>query len=617
MSPAQPVPEPRLIPLPEDKPYPGRLDLRVDATDVRRRILNVEQRIPVSGPGPMTLLYPKWLPGFHSPASAIELLAGLEIYAGGDRLDWRRDPVEMHAFHIEAPQGVDQLDIRFQFLTPTSSSQGDVCITRAVASIRWGALLLYPAGYFSRGIEVAASVTLPPGWSHATALEVLATQGEQTHFAPVALDVLVDSPILASRWLRTFDLDEAGEVRLALAADAAEDLEIAAEHLERMRVLIDQVDAQFGARHFDRYVFLAALSDELGGGGVEHHRCCEIVLKAKHFIAWTANTPARDVFAHEYIHSWNGKHRRGADSWTPSFERPIRNSLMWVYEGLTQYWGEVLTARAALWSQDQALDTLARTAALYDNRPGSRWRPMSDTTRDPIIAERSPLPWPSWQRSEDYYAEGQLMWLDVDTLLRELTGDERSLDDFARSFFGHHDRQVETDTYDMAELISALSAIAPHDWSGFFEARLESREAGAPLDGLRRGGYRLEYTETPNTFMAADDALSGMVNLRFSVGLTLTEGGAIQEVIWESPAFDAGLVASAQILAVNGRSFSPDVLTRAVGGANQTGVIALVAEHGGHVETYRLTYGGGLRYPHLAPIAGVRRRLDEICRPKR
>jgi predicted metalloprotease with PDZ domain len=481
-----PLPGPPPLPYPEDRLYAGVLSLDVDATDVTHGIFRVRQTIPVSGGGGMTLLYPKWLPGFHSPAAAIELFAGLEIWAGQDRLAWRRDPVEVHAFHLVVPEAVEVIVATFQFLSPTSEAQGAIAVTPAMMAVRWGAMVLYPTGFFSRRIEVKASLLLPQDWTSACALEIADQKDGLTTYATVSLDELVDAPVLAGRWLRQVDLDDNGRVRLNLAGDRKDMIEASEDQLQPHRALIAEADALFGSRHFERYEFLAAVSDELGGGGVEHKASCEIVVPGDYFSAWEANAPKRDVFAHEFVHSWNGKFRRGADSWTPTFDRPIRNSLMWVYEGQTQYWGEVLATRAGLWSAAQARDTLARTAAIYDNRAGGRWRPLSDTTRDPVIAGRQPLPWPSWQRSEDYYSEGQLLWLDADTTIREASGDTRSLDDFARRFFGVADGQTTTCTYEFDDVVAALDSVVSYDWARFLAERLESRSVGAPLEGLER-----------------------------------------------------------------------------------------------------------------------------------
>jgi len=606
------APEPAPLPAPSDTVYPGELTLRVDATDVERGILRVRELIPVRAAGPLTLLYPKWLPGYHSPQAPIELFAGLEIQAAGKPLDWKRDPVEVHAFHLEVPAGVDTIEAQFQFLSPTTEKHGRLVVTRDILTMQWNTVVLYPAGHYSRRIQVQASVELPPGWAFACPLERGPTTGSQVAFAPVSLDVLIDSPLYAGRHLRAIPLDEQGLVRLNLVAERPDQLEASPTHLAPHRALIAQADKLFGPRPFDHYDFLVSLSDELGSVGVEHHRCAEIGTVADYFTKWDSHAEARDVMAHEYVHAWNGKYRRGKDSWTPSFERPIQNSLMWVYEGQTQYWGNVLSARSGLVSVQHALDALARTAAVCEHRAGRRWRSMSDTTRDPIIASRGPLPWVSWQRSEDYYSEGQLMWLEVDTLLRELTDDTRSLDTFARAFFGTADGRHITSTYDFDEVVRTLAAIAPYDWASYFVRQVDGRGLEAPLAGLLRGGYQLVYRSTPSALASQSDAARSVASFHFSIGVVVAADGTLQEVLWDSPAFDAGLTVGMQVAAVNGRSYGADELTQAIVAAQHGEPIDLLVRRGKAHRTAQIAYRGGLRYPHLEPIAGARRRLEEI-----
>jgi predicted metalloprotease with PDZ domain len=612
----QPAPEPPPIVRSQDRPYPGVLQLAIDARDTDRGIIHGRLRVPVAQPGPLTLLYPKWMPGYHSPQNPLELLAGIEVRAGETVIPWRRDPVEVYAFHVDSPPGAEALEIRFQFLSPTSSSQGDVVVTPEMMNLQWGRMLLYPAGYFSRGIEVEATLTLPEGWSIATALDVARTDGATTTFSPTPLDVLVDSPVMAGAHLREISLDQDGQVRMALFAHQPEPLQARADQIASHQALVRQADRLFASRHFDRYRFLVALSGELGGGGVEHHRCAEIVAPTDYFTAWERNFPKRDVLAHEYVHSWNGKFRRGADSWIPSFERPIRNSLMWVYEGQTQYWGHVLTARAGLWSTTSAIESLAKIAATYHVRPGGLWRTMADTTRDPIIASRAPLPWPSWQRSEDYYSEGQLMWLTVDTLIRELSGEARSLDDFAAAFFGVDDGSMITRTYVLEDVVRGLNAVAEYDWAAFLETQLENRDPGAPLSGVERGGYRLVYRDHRTDFCKAYDAVAGQFDLRFSIGLTVSDSGVIQEVLWGSSAFDAGLTAGSQVEKVNGADYSHQALGDAIEAGAGGEPIRLSVMTRGRSRAVEVAYREGHRFPHLEPIAGARRRLDEILAPR-
>lgn len=613
----QPTPEPPAIPAPRDVEYPGLIRLNVDATDTVRGILKVSQTVPLQGGARrMTLLYPKWMPGYHSPQNPIELLAGLRIEADGEVLDWRRDPVEIYAFHVEPPVGATTLNLTFQFLSPTTSTQGDVIVTREMLTLQWGKMLLYPAGYFSRRMTVEPSADLPDGWSFATVLEVAAETGGTITFKPTPLDVLVDSPLMAGRQSKEVALDEGGSVTMSLFAHDPAHLAVTEDQVQLHRELVVQADRLFGARHFDRYRLLTALTEELGGGGVEHHRSAEIIAPPTYFTAWEPHLTKRDVMAHEFVHSWNGKFRRGADSWTPSFERPIRNSLMWVYEGQTQYWGHVLTARSGLWTTAQALEALAKVAATYDVRAGGVWRTLADTTRDPIIAGRAPLPWPSWQRSEDYYSEGQLLWFDVDTLIRELTGDSRSLDDFARAFFGIDPGSMVTRTYHFDDVVQSLNTIAEHDWAALLNDHLESRRAGAPLGGLKRGGYKLAYRDHRSDFCKSYDAAIGQFDLRFSIGMNIGNEGTIQEVMWGGPAFQAGLTAGSTVKRVNGCDYDEHAICDAVAQAADGYPIVLDVLSRSREQTFSVEYRGGHRFPHLEPIHDHPRRLDAIFAPR-
>jgi predicted metalloprotease with PDZ domain len=611
----QPLPEPAPVPEPEDKPYCGTIHLEVDATDTLRRIYRVKERIPVPGPGPMLLIYPKWLPGFHAPQAPIELFAGLEITAGANQLVWKRHPVTINAFHVDVPDGVQEVEARFQFLSPTDPSQGRVVVTPDLLMLQWNTVLLYPARHFARRIEVVASLKLPEAWQWACALAAAEDQEEGTvRFRPVPLDVLVDSPVLAGRHFKRVPLDE--QVTLSIAADRPDLLPNGDEQIEPHRTVVRQADAMFGARHFDRFEMLLALSGDLTAVGIEHHRSFEAVSIPNYFTDWATTFARRDTIPHEYVHSWNGKHRRGADSWQPCFEKPIRNSLMWVYEGLTEYWSRVLAARSGLWTSAQARESLATTAATFLLRPGSRWRPLIDTTRDPIIAARSPLPWKSWQRSEDYYPEGALVWLDVDTLLRELSGDTRSLDDFAFSFFGADANGPVTNTYRFEDVVEALETIAPYDWKRIFELHLTERHEDAPIDGLRRGGYQIIFRAEPSAFTTSSQNVFGITDHNFSVGFSVDTEGQLKDVLWEGPAYHAGLTTGSSIVAVGGRAFDLDLLNSAIGATSAEQPLELTVKNGQHVRTVILDYSGGARHPCLEKIPGSSGRLDDILAPR-
>ena len=609
----QPMPQPATIPPPRDEAYEGTLRLHVDVTDVVRGIFRVRQSIPVSRSGgdECILLYPKWLPGFHAPQAPIELFAGFEVRTGDEILTWKRHPVTVNAFAIDVPEGVAALEAEFQFLSPTAPAQGRVVCTPDMLCLSWNTVVLYPAGYFARRIVVEPRLTLPSGWSAACALDRCDTDGDTIVFAPTSLDVLVDSPVLAGRHVRREALDE--QVYLTIVADQPHQLAATPGHIDRHRAVVEQADRLFRSRPFDRFEMLLALSDTMTGTGIEHHRSFEAVSVPNYFTDWSSTFVRRDTVPHEYVHSWNGKYRRGSDSWTPSFETPIRNSLMWVYEGQTQYWTNVLAARSGLWTLDQTLGALAQTAARYDVRPGSRWRPTIDTTRDPILAARSPLPWPSWQRSEDYYAEGSLIWLDVDTRLRELSRDTRSLDDFARVFFGGANGDWTTRPYDFDEIVATLVDLTPFDWRRFFKEQLTETHDRAPLSGLERGGYRLVYREEPSEYQRCYESVYGQVDLTHSLGLTTSPNGSITDVLWDGPAFEAGMTIGTTIVGVGSCSFSPDELRRAVG--DVAGVVRLTVTKGSRLYRVSIAAGTGLRYPHLERIKDRPARLDDILRP--
>jgi predicted metalloprotease with PDZ domain len=618
----QPAPPTPPIPGPQDRPYPGVIALSVDATDLEHAIFNVRERVPVTGPGPMVLLYPEWIPGQHSPSGTIDKLAGLVITAGGRPIEWRRDPVDVYAFHVDVPEGATELDVRFQYLSGVSSREGRVQMTPQMLNLKWDNVALYPAGYFSRDVTFAPTVVLPRGFQFATALEPTSTSEATTTFKPTPFNTLVDSPLIAGRYFRRVDLDPGGPapVHLDIITDHPEELEATTAQIDAHKSLVKQAYRLFASHHYDHYDFLLWLSDRMTGEGLEHHRSSEDGTAPNYFTEWDTGAAERDLLSHEYTHSWNGKFRRPADLWTPSFNVPMRDSLLWVYEGQTQYWGYVLAARAGLITRKDALDAIALTAAQYDHRVGRGWRALEDTTNDPIIAERRPLSWLSWQRSEDYYSEGELIWLDADTLIRQLSGGKRSLDDFAARFFGVYDGSFVTDPYTFDDVVAALGAVQPYDWAHFLRERLDGHGPGAPLGGLERGGYHLVYGATETPYQKSAEMRRKVADFTFSIGLAVSTregGGNVSEVLWDGPAFKAGLTADSKILAVDGDMFSVERL-KAVVKASTTSPdpIELVVQNKDSVRTVRIDYHGGLRYPALEKTGAGHASLDDILTPR-
>jgi predicted metalloprotease with PDZ domain len=615
----QPSPMPSQIVAPKDAAYAGAIQLRVDATDIERHIFNIRETIPVRAGESLVLFYPQWLPGNHSPSGRVDQVAGLMIEANGARVQWVRDPVNVFAFHVDVPAGVKSLEVSFQFTSAGDANQGRIMMTQEMLNLQWNAVVLYPAGYFARQIMVEPSVRLPEGWEFATALDTAATNGGVVTFKTVPLETLVDSPMFAGRYFKRLDLDPGGvaPVHLNIVADRADLLEVKPEQLEAHRSLVQQAYKLYGSHHYDHYEFLLALTDRMGGIGLEHHRSSENGTVPTYFTEWEKNADARDLLPHEYTHSWNGKFRRPADLWTPNYNVPMRDSLLWVYEGQTQYWGFVLGARAGLLTKQQALDAIAATAALYDHRVGREWRALEDTTNDPIIAMRRPLPWRSWERSEDYYSEGELMWLDADTLVRELSDGQRSLDDFAKTFFGVNNGSFVPATYEFKDVVNALNAVQPYDWATFLRARLDGHGPGAPLDGIKRGGYKLVYTDTPSSYFKDGEARRKITDLTYSLGIMIAAEGRLGEVLWEGPAYKAGLTAGTQIIAVNGISYDADRLKRAIHDANKTGPpIELLVKNGDRYRTVKIDYHDGPRYPHLERDGNAAARLDQILAPR-
>ena len=614
----EPAAAPTAIAAPRDIPYAGTIRLTVDATDIDRHIFIVRESIPVRGGDSLVLFYPQWLPGNHSPTGRIDKLAGLTIRANGMPVEWRRDTVNVFSFHVAVPANVTALDAEFQYLSPVDTDEGRIVMTPEMLNLQWNAVVLYPAGYFTRQIMVEPSARLPDNWQFATALETASSNGGLTNFKRVPLETLVDSPIFAGRYFKRVDLEASGgaPVHLDIVADRADLLEMKPEQLAAHRGLVEQANKLFGSHHYDHYDLLLALTNRMGGIGLEHHQSSENGTAATYFTEWEKNVDRRDLLPHEYTHSWNGKFRRPADLWTPNFNTPMRDSLLWMYEGQTEYWGFVLAARSGLWTRQQALDAIAATAAVYDHRAGREWRSLEDTTNDPITAMRRPLPWRSWQRSEDYYLEGQLVWLDADTLIRELSHGARSLDDFARAFFGINDGSYIPVTYTFDDVVNALNRVQPHDWSKFLRARLDGHGPGAPLDGLNRGGYKLVYKETPSEYFKNEEERRKISDLTYSLGMIIGNEGKLNEVLWEGLAYQKGLTAGTQIIALDGIAYNIDRLKAAIKDAQKTGAsIELLVKNGEHYRTVRMDYHDGLRYPHLERTGAVAF-LDQILAPR-
>lgn len=615
----QPVPMPPPIKAPVDEPYPaGTIRLSVSATDVAHRVIDVNETIPAQ-PGELTLLYPAWIPGNHSPTGPISEFAGLDVTANGKRLPWTRDRVNMYAFHVDVPSGVNALDVKFNYLTPLKPTQGRITFSSNLIDLSWNTVVLYPAGYFSRDITFAPSITLPEGWHFASALDVASQDGNRVQFKDTTLNTLVDSPLYAGvNYLRE-DLSTGPDNRVFLDvfADSPKDLAITPEELQLHRNLVAQAAKLFDSHHYSHYDFLFSLSDVLGGEGLEHHQSSEDGTHANYFTDWTGGVHGRDLLGHEYTHSWNGKFRRPADLWTPNFNVPMRGDLLWVYEGLTEYWGYVLTARSGMRTPAETRDLIAEIAANFEASKGRDWRPLVDTTNQPTISQRRPVTWPSWLRGEDYYMEGLLIWLDADTKIRQLSGGQKSLDDFARTFYGIDNGSYVTRAYTFDDIVSALNSVQSYDWAGFLWQRVYELHPQVPEEGITQGGYRLTYSDTPPKWLKASQAPGSFVSFATSLGIAAKSSGEIGNVWWGSPAFKAGVTPDMTITAVNGKAFGIDVLCAGIVQAEKdTAPLKLLVKRGDDFQTIEIDYHGGLRYPALSRVEQAPDRLDKILAPR-
>lgn len=621
-APPQPASATAPVPAPRDLPYPGTIALAVDASNIAQDIFAVHETIPVAPGADLTLLYPEWRPGNHSPTGRSRLgrVSGLVITANGTPVAWSRDPVDMYAFHVPLPPQATSVQVDFQYLSPPSAEYGRPDTTTNILTLDWDTVVLYPAGYFSRQIPIEARLKIPAGWQMASALERVAEQGGDAHFRPTTLETLIDSPVYAGSYFARLDLDPGAKARvyLDLFADRPELLAATPDEVAAHRALVQQAYRLFGSRHYDHYDFLVTVSDTLPPSGVEHHRSSFDGVFANYFTEWGKSASVHSLLPHEFVHSWNGKFRRPADLWTANYNVPMRDSLLWVYEGQTEYWGSVLAARAGLWTRQQALDDLAMVTARYQAEPGRMWRSLQDTTDQPIIQYGAPLSWRSWQRGVDYYDVGSLIWLDADTLIREQSRGQRSLDDFARQFFGVDPGSYGELTYTFADIVAALNKVQAYDWSTFLRQRLDAVNADAPTAGVTRGGYRLVFTDTASDLYKSAEERAKVTALTYSVGLTVGRDGKISDVLWNGPAFKAGLAPGTQIIAVDDVAFDPDRFKDAIRAAQHSArAMSLIVREGDRFRTVALDYHDGLRYPHLERDPHRPALLDAILAPKK
>ncbi|MGH8127591.1 MAG: M61 family metallopeptidase [Gammaproteobacteria bacterium] len=596
------------------------IDLAVSVTAPQQHVFYVTEKIPVT-PGSLTLYYPKYIPGEHGPTGPVVNVTGLTFTANGNTVAWHRDPVDMYTFHLDVPKGASTLTVNFEFLSPVGGGAftDGVSMTPRIVDLEWNQVALYPAGLPTAKIVFHPRITLPGGWQYATALVTASNDGDTHVFAPVSLNNLVDSPLISGQYFNQVDLAPGNPVHryLDMVADYPRALDIGDAYTQDFRNLIVQANLLFASHHYTDYHFLLTLSDNTGHFGLEHHQSSDDRINANIFLNKQTMLGEASLLPHEYTHSWNGKFRRPAKLWQPDFQQPEHTRMLWVYEGLTNYWGEVLAARSGLWTPADYRAMMAYYAANMSHHPGREWRPLIDTTISAQLLYGGPSFYASWRRGTDFYDEGALIWLGVDTKIRELTDNKHSLDDFAKLFFGMDNGSYVTKTYTFDDIVTALNTVAPYDWASYLRKRLDQTSDHAPLGGITGGGWKLVYSDQPNPYEQAREGIHNFTDAMFSIGLTVNDKGHINDVLWDGPAFKAGLAPNMKIVSVNGSTFSTDVLMRAIAdtaGQDQDKLV-IVASGSGVTATYTINYAGGLLRPHLERVDGTPDYIDDIIAP--
>jgi len=597
------------------------IQITADLSEAPRKIYHAEVDIPVE-PGPVSLTTPKWIPGNHRPTGPVDDITGVVFTANGKVLPWRRDDEDLYEFHVTVPEGVTTLHAHLDCIVTARVSD-------KLAVLEWEKLLLYPAKTPVKDIAIQPSVKVPAGWGIGTALtptdgyDPQNPKGGLTHYAPTTVEQLEDSPVITGQYFHEFAL--APEVTpkhyIDVVSDSPEDSKLRPALLVELNNLVRETGAAYNSRHYNVYHFLLTLSDVAGGEGLEHGQSSDNGVGEKGFSDPDHQLPESDLLSHEFTHSWNGKYRRPFNLYQDDFEKMQQGSLLWVYEGMTQYMGNVLAARSGLKSQEQYRDMLASSAAALDYRPGRDWRSTEDTAISASILRGGNPAWSNWKRGQDYYQEGVLFWLDADTLIRQKTDNKKSLTDFLHIFLGKGGNTGPLIvTYNRDELIADLNQVVPYDWATFIHERIDNLNPRADLAGIERGGYKLVYTDKPtksDRTIAATYARYGIgANVWYSLGLRINKEGNITDVRWNGPADKAKLFPGQKIIAINGNVFSNDALKTAVKQAKGTSEpIHFILQSDAFVTTADIDYHDGPRYPTLVRVDGTPAYLDDITKP--
>jgi predicted metalloprotease with PDZ domain len=596
------------------------LRLDVDARDLPRRLLHSRIDIPCQ-PGKLALWYPKWIPGTHGACGPVETVAGLRLEAEGGRvLEWRRDDTEPFRIECHVPPGVQSIVVRLDTICNAPAVQAGGYLSygnTSVGILNWNTCLLYPDGFPSDDIRVYSALDLPESWHHATALETESVQARRVRFRPVSLTELVDSPVLVGQHMRTIALDAGGgpSAFFHVASEASSALQLGPDVIGLYGRVVKEAGSLFGAHHYPAYHFLVTCSDELGHLGLEHLACSLNGVRERELLepaqrrGWVAN-----LLPHEYVHSWCGKFRRPAEMCTASFHTPQKTRLLWVYEGLAEYLGEVLMVRSGLVSPEEYRQMLGATISTLSHREGRRWRSLEDTAvASPLLRGSSPN-WNELRREQDYYFEGALLWLEVDAIVRDRSRGSCSLDHFCQKFLGARPSRAKVVPYDVPEIVQILRDLVDFDWIAFLSQRTDRPLQALPVEVVGRCGYRLRYATEPSPFLAYQER--GSVSALDSIGLEVDGEGRIKTIVPGMIGDRSRLAPGMRVIGVNRKTFSRQRLRDALADSVALKKIELLVAQGEDLRTVVLDYADGPRYLELVRDPTKPDLLAEILKPR-
>jgi predicted metalloprotease with PDZ domain len=600
------------------------LTVRVDAREVTSKRVHTDLTLAVK-PGPLTLVYAKWMPGEHGPTGPLESLIGLEIKANGARLSWSRDPLDMYALRIAVPPGIRQLDVSMESglatggpgftAAPTSSAR--------LAILSWNQFLLFPKGVDADKMSVSATIIAPAGWTVVCALQSQAKSGGAYEFEASTLSRLIDSPVQMGLYAKLVELkgsEPLADIKhsLSIMADSAAALAVPGEFAPGYSRLVAENGLLFGSRMYRHYTWLVSLSDHVAHFGLEHHESSDNRTVENILSEADLRMDLAELLGHEYVHSWNGKYRRPQGLLSPDYQKPMDGSLLWVYEGMTQFWGEVLPTRAGLITPEYFREAIANAAASFDTEPGARWRPMADTATAAQVLYDAPHAWQSSRRGADFYDASIFLWLDVDAELRARSQGHATLDDFAKRFYAGASGAPQLKPYVEQDVYDALAAVAPAEWRTFIHRHLDSTGTAALMGALERSGWKLSYSVQSNASVETWQKRHNQQTLRqWSIGLNLDKDAQIIDVISDRAAAQAGASPGMSIIAVNGQKYTATVLDAAIAAAQSTHKpIALLVEDSDYYRTLSVEYFDGPRFPHLVRLEGLPDTLSTVVSPR-